>query len=445
MLHSSYEGADRPGGLSRVRLLEPLRHRDFRLLWGGMCISLLGDGVFMVAMAWQVYALSNAPTALSIVGIAMTIPTIVFLLVGGVLSDRFDRRRLMLIADVGRGAAVGVMALLALTGTLELWHIAVLVAVYGVGAAFFGPAFDAITPEVLPADELGQANALDQLVRPIALRLAGPAVGGVLIELVGTGAAFALDAASFLVSAGAVLLMARRPKHVSATGSFAGDLGAGMRYVRRHTWLWATFVAAAVTYLLFMGPAEVLLPYVVKNDLGGSAADLGIVFAAGGIGSVGIAVAMGQRGMPRRDITVMYVAWTLATLAVAGYGLASAVWQLMLASLLFNALETAGTIIWATAKQRHVPTALLGRVSSLDWLISIGLLPVSFALTGPVSEAIGVRATLVGAAVIGGVITFAALLLPGMRAKEGAPPREHELVATVPSRWRDPSDDAVFA
>src|SRR5689334_1510748 len=165
MLHSSYEGSDRPGGLSRVRLLEPLRHRDFRLLWGGMCISLLGDGVFMVAMAWQVYALSNAPTALSIVGIAMTIPTIVFLLVGGVLSDRFDRRRLMLIADVGRCAAVGIMALLALTGMLELWHIAVLVAVYGVGAAFFGPAFDAITPEVLPADQLGQANALDQLVR----------------------------------------------------------------------------------------------------------------------------------------------------------------------------------------------------------------------------------------------------------------------------------------
>jgi len=431
MLHSSYEGADRPGGLSRVRLFSPLRHRDFRLLWGGMCISLIGDGVFMVAMAWQVYALSNAPTALSMVGIAMTVPTIVFLLVGGVLSDRLDRRRLMLCADLARGAAVGVLALLSLTGTLELWHMIVLVALYGAGGAFFGPAFDAITPEVLPADELAQANALDHLIRPIALRLVGPALGGVLIDLVGMGAAFTLDALSFALSAAAVLLMARRPKYVSGTGSFMGDLGTGMRYIRRHTWLWATFAAAALTYLLFMGPAEVLLPFVVKNDLGGSASDLGVVFAAGGIGSVGIAVVMGQRGMPRRDITFMYVTWTLATVAVAGYGLASAVWQLMLASLLFNGLETAGTIVWATAKQRHVPTALLGRVSSLDWLISIGLLPVSFALTGPVSDAIGVRATLVGAGVLGGVITFAALLLPGMRAKEGAPPREYELVATV--------------
>src|SRR4051794_25864400 len=154
MLHSSYEGSDRPGGLSRVRLLSPLRHRDFRLLWGGMCVSLIGDGVFMVAMAWQVYALSNAPTALSMVGIAMTIPTIAFLLLGGVLSDRFDRRRLMLYADVGRGLAVGLMALLAATGMLELWHVVMLVALYGAGGAFFGPAFDAITPEVLPADEL---------------------------------------------------------------------------------------------------------------------------------------------------------------------------------------------------------------------------------------------------------------------------------------------------
>jgi DHA3 family tetracycline resistance protein-like MFS transporter len=192
-------------------------------------------------------------------------------------------------------------------------------------------------------------------------------------------------------------------------------------------WLWGTFASAAVAYLLFMGPVEVLIPFLVKNDLHGSASDLGLVFAAGGIGSVACAVVVGQRGLPRRDITFMYLAWTLATVAVAGYGLSSTVWQLMLASLAFNALETAGTIVWATAKQRHVPAELLGRVSSLDWLISIGLLPLSFALTGPVSGAIGVQATLIGAGVIGALVTFAALLLPGMRAVEGldcAPRRE---------------------
>ena len=419
MLHS-YEGLDRPGGMSRVRLLAPFRHRDFRLLWGGMCVSLLGDGVFLVAIAWQAYELSNAPTALSLVGIAMTVPTIVFLLIGGVVSDRVDRRKVMLAADAGRGLLVGVLAFLSLTGALELWHMVALVAGYGAAAAFFGPAFDAITPEVLPEEELAQANALDQLVRPAALRLAGPAIGGLLIEAVGVGAAFALDAATFAVSAAAVLAMTRRPRRPRAeVVSVAGDIRAGFAYIRGHVWLWATFASAAIAYLLFMGPVEVLLPFLVKNDLQGSAADLGLIFAAGGIGSVLCAVVLGQRGLPRRDITFMYVTWTLATIAVAGYGLAGAVWQLMLVSLAFNALETAGTIVWATAKQRHVPPELLGRVSSLDWLISIGLLPLSFALTGPVSVAIGVQATLIGAGALGAVVTFGALLLPGMRAVEG--------------------------
>jgi MFS family permease len=419
-MHHSYEGLDRPGGLSRVRLLAPFRHRDFRLLWGGMCVSLLGDGVFLVAIAWQAYELSNAPTALSLVGIAMTVPTIAFLLIGGVVSDRIDRRKVMLAADAARGLLVGVLAVLSLTGTLELWHMVALVAGYGAAAAFFGPAFDAITPEVLPADELAQANALDQLVRPAALRLAGPAVGGLLIEAVGVGAAFALDAASFAVSAAAVLAMRRRTRAPSAERTtVAADIRVGFAYIRGHVWLWATFASAAVAYLLFMGPVEVLLPFLVKNDLHGSAADLGLIFAAGGIGSVLCAVVLGQRGLPRRDITFMYVTWTLATIAVAGYGLAGAVWQLMLVSLAFNALETAGTIVWATAKQQHVPPELLGRVSSLDWLISIGLLPLSFALTGPVSAAIGVQATLIGAGALGALVTFGALLLPGMRAVEG--------------------------
>ena len=136
-MHHSYEGLDRPGGFSRVRMLTPLRHRDFRLLWSGMCVSLMGDGIFLVAMAWQVYALSNAPTALALVGIAMTIPTIAFLLLGGVVSDRLDRRRVMLAADVTRGVAVAVMALLSLTGMLELWHVVGLVALYGAGVVAF--------------------------------------------------------------------------------------------------------------------------------------------------------------------------------------------------------------------------------------------------------------------------------------------------------------------
>ncbi len=160
---------------------------------------------------------------------------------------------------------------------------------------------------------------------------------------------------------------------------------------------------------------------MVKHELGGSGVQLGLVLGAGGLGSVACALVMGRSGLPSRSITFIYVVWTLATLAVAGYGLATAMWELMLACLAFNFLETAGTIVWATTKQRHVPGELLGRVSSLDWLISIGLLPVSLALTGPVSAALGVRATLIGAGLIGAAATLAGLVLPGMHEIDRAP------------------------
>jgi MFS family permease len=418
-MQHSHEALDRPGGLARVATLAPLRHRDFRLLWAGMTISLLGDGVFLVAVAWEAYVLWNAPAALSIVGIGMTVPMIAFLLPGGVLTDRLDRRRVMLGADGVRAAAVGVLAVLAFTGVLRFWELVTLVAVYSVGSAFFTPAFDAIVPDLLPAADLAAANSLDQFVRPIALRLAGPAVGGWLVAT-GAGAAFAVDVVSFLVSGAAVLAMRPPARARQEAEPALAALVAGFRFVRHRVWLWGTLLSAALAYLAFMGPTEVLLPYVVKNDLHGTARALGLVFAAGGVGAVGAALAMGQRGHPRRDVTFIYVVWTLATLAVAGYGLATATWQLALACLVFNALEAAGTIVWATLKQRHVPASMLGRVSSLDWLISIGLLPLSFALTAPVAAAVGARTTLVGAAAIGGALTLGALFLPGMRDVEGA-------------------------
>ena len=413
-MQHSHEALDRPGGFERARLLAPLRHRDFRILWSGMAVSLVGDGIFLIAVAWETYVLWNAPAALSIVGIAMTVPTVVFLLLGGVLSDRHDRRLLMLWSDVVRAAAVACLAILVFADALRLWELVALVAVYGFGTAFFTPAFEAIVPDLLPAKDLAAANSLDQFVRPIALRLVGPLLGGWLVAA-GAGVAFTVDAASFAASGVAVLVLRPRALAGAKHASHGAAMREGLAFIRRRVWLWGTLVAAAAAYLVFLGPSEVLLPYMVKNELHGSASDLGLVFAAGGVGAVGAAVWMGQRGHPRRDVTVMYATWTLATLAIAGYGLAAASWQLMAACLVFNALETAGTIVWATVKQRHVPRGMLGRISSLDWLISIGLLPISFALTAPVAGVLGVRATLVGAGLVGAAITFAALFLPGMR------------------------------
>jgi MFS family permease len=415
--------------------LTPLRHRDFRLLWTGMSASLLGDGVLLVALAWHVYAIAGVPAAMSAVGFAMSLPQVATLLLGGVVSDRFDRRRVMLLTDLVRGACLAVLAVLSIAGAVRLWQIILLVACYGAASGFFGPAFDAIVPELVPEADLVRANALDQFVRPTALQIAGPALGGLLVAMAGSGWAFALDAATFAVSAGCLLAMRRGAAVPSSTldspvstvdgaaaavegaapASIWSELVQGMRYVRRNVWLWGTFLAATFAYLLFIGPTEVLLPYVVKHELAGSAGDLGLVLASGGLGAVVAALVVGQTGVPQRYMPFIYGVWTLATLAVVGYGLATASWQLAVACGLVNGLEAAGTIAWATAKQRLVPAELLGRVSSVDWFVSIALVPLSYALVAPVAGALGARATLVGAGLLGAVVTLAFLYLPGMR------------------------------
>ena len=406
-----------------MKILAPLRLRAFRILWTGMTISLVGDGITLVAIAWQVYELSNLPTALGTTMMAMSIPQVLLLLFGGFASDRFDRRWMMLAADLVRAVALVALGALSITGVLEIWHMMVIAVVYGAGSAFFGPAFDALVPEIVPEHLLAQANSVDQLVRPLAARLAGPAIGGWIIATVGVGSAFLIDAATFGVSMVCLLCLGR----VHATASSRADtaplsplheMREGLAFVFSHVWLWGTFVAATFAYLLFLGPSEVLLPYIVKNELGGSAGDLGLVFATGGLGAIAASVYMAQRGMPVRNMTFIYVAWSLSTLAVAGYGLARLPWQAMAACFVFNAFETAGLIVWLTIKQSLVPAQLLGRVSSLDWLISIGLMPLSYALAGPVASVLGTRETLVGAGLLGAAVTLGFLLLPNVRAPE---------------------------
>ncbi len=402
------------------RLFRPLRIRDFKLLWTGLVVSLIGDGMFLIALAWQVYELSNSPSALAIVGVSMSVSHVLFLLVGGVITDRLDRRIVMMGADVVRGTAVAALGILTLSGNIELWHIVALAAVYGAGNAFFGPAFDAIVPDVVPPDQLTQANAMDQLVRPAAWHMAGPAIGGVVVGVLGAGAAFLIDAGTFAVSIWALSLIKSRPSQQSEVrdGSLFGEVAEGFRYVRQRVWLWGTFLAATVAYLVFLGPIEVLLPFVVRNEMGGSATDLGFVLAVGGVGAIGVAMLIGARGIPRKNMTFIYITWTISTLAVAGYGLANVPWQAMIAAFIFGSFEAAGLIAWITTKHRLVPRHLLGRVSSLDWFISVGLLPVSYAMTVPVVEFLGPRSTLIGAGVLGAAATLAFLFLPGMRDPE---------------------------
>lgn len=407
-----------------VKLLRPLRERDFALLWTGMTVSLLGDGIYLVAIAWQVYDLKNDPVALSLVGLAFTGGMVAFLLTGGIVSDRVERRRVLIGADLVRAAVLLVIGVLSLSGTLEIWHLVCLVALFGAGEAFFGPAFGALVPDVVAMEHLVQANSLDQLVRQASGRLIGPALGGFVVAAVGTGSAFVIDSATFLISAACICaLRVRSVPAVEAERSLRRELREGMRFVRAQAWLWSTVVAASLSILFFFGPLEVLLPYVVRNGLGAGPGSYGAIMAAAGAGAIAASLVLSQRGLPRRRyLTLMYAAWSLGTVPLVGYATGTAVWQLMVFAVFFGALITTGSVVWGTLMQARVPPDLRGRVHSLDWFVSIGLAPLSFALTGPVSNALGVETTLILAGIVPMVATAALFFVARLRSDEESNP-----------------------
>ncbi|HLY50074.1 MAG TPA: MFS transporter [Solirubrobacteraceae bacterium] len=409
--------------LARVRILAPLRRRNFGLLWAGMTVSLVGDGIYAIAVVWEALRLSNSATSVSLVGVAWTVPTLACLLFSGILTDRFDRRRLMLCASLVQAGAVGIIGVLDVTGHLQPWALLGLIVVYGTAEAFFLPAFEALVPMLVTSSELAQASALDQAVRPLTMRLIGPALGGLLIAMAGTAAGFLLDAGTFFVSAATLLAMrpaggpaAPHPGHRATLST----LREGIRFVRANPWLWRTLLAASVTLLLFLGPYEVVLPFLVKNGLHGGSATLGLIRAFGGIGALLGALAVSQSGLPRRALRAMFAGWALQCLTLAGYAAAHRAWLFAVVSLLGGACGAVGNVVWGTFMKTRVPNHLLGRVASLDLLVSIGLVPVSFALAGPAAALIGARATLLGGGVVAAGVLLAALFL--CRA-EGSPAR----------------------
>jgi MFS family permease len=418
------EPAVTPAGKERrLRLLRPLKIRDFAFLWAGMTISIVGDGIYMVALPFLVFQISNLPTALAAVGAAWTIPQVVFLLLAGVVTDRFDRRRVLIASDLVRALAIGVAGGLSVAGVLELWHLYILVAIFGAGEAFFMPAFGAIVPQVVPKDQLVEANSLDQFVRPIGMRLAGPVIGGLVVAVAGPGEAFIIDAATFVFSAVMVMAMRRRIRaEVSTSTSVAIELREGFGFIRSKPWLWGGLLATALGQFAFYGPWVVLVPFVIRNSLGGSASNYAWVLAAGGVAAILVSMLIGQRGLPDQPVVFVLSLWALATLALAGFGVSETLWHPIVVAFVLMGGITAGQIVWGTLEHRYVPNELLGRVSSVDWLVSTSLLPLSFLVAGPAGEAFGPRRTLIIAGIAGAAAMLACLLIPRI----GDLPQEQE-------------------
>jgi MFS family permease len=383
-----------------------LRHRDFRLLFSAQAISVVGDGMAVVALAFAVLDLTGRTTDLGIVLAARMVPMLALLLAAGVLADRRSRRAVMLGADVFRAASQGLSAALLVTGHAEVWQLALLQAVHGGASAVFMPASTGLVPALVPSRDLQQANALRGIAQSVGM-LAGPAIGGVLVAAVGSGWAIAGDAATYALSA-AFLVRLRIPQsgRPPAARPFLADLREGWREFRARTWVWAGVSAASATNMLLAGYL-VLGPALARADLGGPGAWALISSAFGGgmlLGGLG-----GMRVRPRHPLRAFAVLLCLPaapSLALAGGASAVGAAALALPAGLGLVLLNA---IWETTLQQHVPAHALSRVSAYDWLGSLAFEPVGYVLAGVVASMVGLRPALLAVGLLS-VASGAALL-----------------------------------
>jgi predicted MFS family arabinose efflux permease len=280
------------------------------------------------------------------------------------------------------------------------------------------------------------------MVRPTVGQAIGPAVGGVIVGAASPGAAIGVAAAASLLGLVALAAVPLTPVRRDPEGDGDGDgdgprrhpvrsaladVREGFGYMLRTPWLLATLLFASLLILVMMGPLEVLAPFLIKDKLGGGPRDHAWMLAAFGIGGAVGALVMASRRMPRRYLTWMNLMWGVGCLPFLAYGFATAVWQVVASAFVLGALFSAPMVIWGTLLQRRVPAHMLGRVASLDFFVSISLMPVSMALAGPVSDAIGLRTTFAIAGLTPSVFAVVAILWGRLPQDELAHPLHDEL------------------
>jgi predicted MFS family arabinose efflux permease len=386
--------------------LGPLRLRDFRLLFAGELISLLGTAVAPIALAFAILDLTGSATDLGYVLAAGWAPQVVFILVGGVLGDRLPRTLVMVGANLLSAAAQGVAAGLLLAGVAQVWQLALLQAVRGTATALFFPAAQAVVPEIVETELLQPANALIRLAQNSSTVL-GAGIGGILVATAGPGWAIAFDAATYLASA-LILVWIRVTRVVREAGqTIVRDLIEGWNEFRSREWLWVIVVCASVGNLVATASFGVLGPLVAKLYLGGAAA-YGAILASQGAGFIAGGV-LSLRWRPQRPllVSVLFLLPTAAEIACYAAVRETAV----IAAVGFVAglgLEVFG-VNWITALQQHVPRQVLSRVSSYDALGSFVFIPLGLVIAGPLAAQLGVTETLwlflaIGVASIGGAL-----------------------------------------
>jgi MFS family permease len=386
----------------------------FRLLFWGQALSVLGDRITPVAIAFAVLGLGSA-TDLGLVLAAGGIPFALFALAGGVWADRVGRRKVMLASDIVRAVSQTVTALLLLSGTAEVWMLAVLAFVYGTAAAVFMPALIGLIPQTVSPTRLQEANGLLALTRSTA-SVAGPALAGVLVVAAGSGEAIAVDAATFAVSALCLARMrphAEPPLAAAEPEPFLAGLRGGWNEVRSRAWLMWGLIAMSVYHVFVLPAVFVLGPALAVRELDGASSWAAIVACFGIGGVLGNVVAL--RIPLRRPVLI-------AALALVGASTQAAIIGCGLGTVGIAALELLAGIcvalfftLWDLSIQEQIPAHAVSRVSAYDFSVSMGLMPLGMAVCGPIADAVGLQATLLGMSAIGLVSALAWLAQPSVR------------------------------
>lgn len=400
---------------SRLRLplaAGPLGQRNFRLLVGCDVTSMVGTAMAAVAVPFAVLASGGSVSDIGYVAAAGLVPTVAFLLFGGVVADRLPRQQVMVVANIGQGLAQGIFALLVLTGNAHLWEMMVLSAARGCAFGFYMPASQGLLPQTVGPEQLASANAVRRLGLNGA-QIGGAALGGLVVAAAGPGWGLVADATSYGLAAlmRAGMRFGTLPPMVRS--GILHELRDGSQAFTSRRWLWVIVVQFGLVNALFFGAFDVLGPALAKTELGG-ARSWGLVLAAASVGAVAGAAVM-LRYRPRRLLRSASLAVPLFALPLFALAVPTSVGLIALAALLYGAAGEVFEVNWSIALQEQVPPDLLSRVSAYDALGSVALTPVGTTLAGPIALALGTRTTLAGAGVVIIVSAIVVLCIPEVR------------------------------
>jgi MFS family permease len=390
--------------------------RDFRLLWGGQTVSFVGDAAFIVALGWRVTDLTGKASSLGFVLALESLAMLVTLLWGGVLADRHSRRLLMIGSDFARACVIATFFGLEVTGHVNLQVILVLATLFGLADGFFQPAFSGIVPLVVEQPMLASASSWLGVARN-GSAIVGPGIAAALYHTSGPSVVWALEAASFLVSAGALWLARPRVFEPGPALGLRRELGEGLRYVLSEPWIWTGIAAATVILMIAMAPFTALLPRLVQAHYHRGVGSYGAIFSAMAAGMVVGSLLWAKWHPSRFRVVVCFAAFGINDIGIVVLAL-SPWYSLALVAAAWRGLWIGvGISAWTTLMSELVPERLLSRASSIDFFGSIGLTPVGYVLAGVVATRVSPTTVLAVGGAAGAVLWFAPLTWRQVRAK----------------------------